>query len=249
MRRIALLHELILVTYYTQNLKELIELLDDYDLSTRRRHANVLVIDNAAKLATGLHRSVDRAIKVVHGTNEAWEFSAWAQGLQDEQYGTIGTLTLLNDTFGRNWNITFASRSLIHRMYRAAQGGKVAGWVDTFSRMPQFARRPNSRLVVLASEQRAVMAASVVDAIKRCQRHIELRQPLFSRVEEAQIRKWTALQAGRWGPKAVETRLQRMFIEHHLFDRVPPKLLSLFPETAAGTLVYGLVRRLVRERR
>ena len=226
-------------------------LVDSFDRSARVTHQGILVIDNSGVLPVGVSLG-KREMKIVHSPNKFWEFSAMLQGLED--LGSLpasGVLTILNDSFQRNWIITGASRRYVEAMYRAASLGNIAGWLDNFSliRPPRFSRRPNSRLIVVANSMRSTMAASLARAITRFDEIRNAGGVLFDSDERDRIRAWFSSQGDRWGSAASAVRLGRVFIEHHMFDEVPRDRLCLFPRTYAETLFYGAARRLLGERR
>lgn len=242
---------LILVTYYVRTLDEMRRLLDAFETATNLRHQHVLVVDNSGSLQVG-KVSGDRFIQVTHGSNTTWEFSGWLEGLnQISDWRNIATITLLNDSYQRNWTVTSASRHLVRSMYEAADRGLIAGWLENFTwfRRPRFNRRPNSRLIVIPRTQRLLMSASIQAAIDHCQNILNSGTELFDKDEKARLQEWIASQPGRWAPTTMPARLQRIYLEHHLFDGIPTDHLALFPRTRVDSLIYSILRRIYDERR
>lgn len=241
---------LILVSYYAHSIDEIRRLVDCFDKEVGYEHQWLLVVDNAGVLPVGMDHG-RRRIEVVRGSNSAWEFSGWLEGLTQFQNGMATTITLLNDSYLRNWNLTAASRGLVRSMYKAAERGFIAGWMDNFSwfQRPLFSRRPNSRLVVVPNTGRDLMAYALAQAINRCRFLVEQAQPLFDEDEMTRLHVWFASQPRRWAPETLPTRLQRIFLEHHIFDSVPDTQLLLFPRTLVNSFLYAVSRRLFRERR
>lgn len=242
---------LILVTYYARTIDETRRLLDAFDADTNQRHDQVLVVDNAASLNPGSIPG-ERFIQVIRGTNNAWEFSGWLEGLKRaSDWPPVATITLLNDSYQRNWTVTPASRGLLRAMYQAADVGRIAGLLDNFSwiRRPRFSRRPNSRLVVIPGAKSALMTASLQDAIYRCRSIVERCGELFDQDETRILQAWIASQSGRWEQQTLPARLQRIFIEFHLFDGVPSGQLLLLPSGYFASVMYALARHIFREKR
>jgi len=242
---------LILVTYYVCTLDEIRRLLDAFETSTNLRHDRVLVIDNAGTLNSGSAMG-RQTIEVVRGSNTAWEFSGWLEGLSRiSDWRNIATITLLNDSFQRNWTVTSASRHLIRSMYKAADRGLIAGWLDNFSwfRRPRFSRRTNSRLVVVPREELSLISTSLETTIDRCRAIVRRSGDLFDADDAARLQEWVASQSGRWAPETLPTRLQRIFLEHHLFESIPAGHLALFPKSYISSMLYAVARRWFREAR
>lgn len=242
---------LILVSYYGRTIDETLRLINAFDADTNQHHNPVLIVDNAGTLKSG---SVPgkRIIEVVHGSNTAWEFSGWLEGLnQISKWNNVATITLLNDSYQRNWTVTSASRYLVRSMYEAADQGLIAGWLDNFSwfRRPRFSRRPNSRLVVLAWKERSHISTSLQAAINRCRSIVKRGDELFDPDDAARLQDWIASQSGRWPPETLPARLQRIYLEHHLFDSVLARQLALFPKSYVTAMLYAVTRRWFRESR
>lgn len=246
-----MLRGLILVSYYARTVDDIVRLLKSFEAVARKRHQEVLVVDNAGFLPLGTVAG-DGRLEIIRGSNSSWEFSGWYEGLSyAARWPSTYVLTLLNDSYQRNWTITKASRSIIDAMYGAADNEVIAGWLDNFSMLkrPHFSRRPNSRLIVLAASSRDVMANSLRTAIESCRAITNSGGELFNAIDHKRLEAWIASQPGRWTPEISSTRLQRIFLEHHMFDGVPHSRLQFFPRTYGGTLVYGVLRRLFREQR
>jgi len=243
---------LVLVSYYLRSVAAVRELLDAFDADVERHHGQVLVIDNAGVLPVGAVVDDRRKIFVVRGSNQWWEFSGWLEGLGlVKDWPSSMVLTLLNDSYARNWTITSASRPIIFSMYDAAEKGRIACWLDNFSlfRRPVFSRRLNSRLLLVPAQWRDIVAQSLTDAIHHCSSRHGEPTVLFTAAELSRLRAWMSSQANRWDPKTLPSRLQRIFLEHHMLDSVPQELVAAEPATYVGTLVYAIGRRLLSERR
>ncbi|MDH4742993.1 hypothetical protein OMP43_03060 [Sphingomonas sp. CBMAI 2297] len=240
---------LLLVTYYTRSRAELGALLGDFQANAGIRFKRVLVIDNGGHLDEEAGDGGEDWLRIVRGSNAFQEFSGWLEGLRLLSGG--GRLTLLNDSYGRNWTISTASRPIVRAMYADARRGKIAGWLDNFSHFapPRFSRCPNSRIVVLPLALAGTLADSLEAAIGRARKLVEEGEPLFDPHSQARLARWIESQDGRWNLADMSGRLQRIFVEHHLFDDVPRRSLSLRPRSYAGSLAYALLRRLARERR
>lgn len=239
---------LVLVTFYTRTAVELAALVAEFELAARIRFATVLVVDNSGHLA-GIQ--TDERTRVLGGTNSFQEFSGWLEGIGALEEEAGGRLTLLNDSYGRNWEISRASRPIIAAMYRDAARGRIAGWLDNFSHFgpPRFSRRPNSRVVVMPRDLAGIFAASLDRAMKRSTELAQAGQPLFDEASERRLRDWIGTQTGRWDESTLAGRWRRIFVEHHVFDGVPREKLSLRPRSYVGSLIYAAARHLAGERR
>lgn len=244
---------LVLVTYYLGTREEAAGLVEHFAADVGQPPSLVVVVDNSGKIEPGEVLLRGRRFRFVRGSNVAWEFSGWLEGMRTlgGAQATDGVLTLLNDSFRRNWHVSPVSLLLLRRMYRCASRGRVAGWQDNFSwwGRPRFARRPNSRIVVLPLASAGVLGASIERAIEACRARVEEGAPLFSVDERARLEEFFARAGARWPAETLPARLQRIFIEHHLYDAVPGRTLRLFPGTLVGGIVYAALRHLLRERR
>jgi len=244
---------LVLVTYYLRTRAEVAGLVEQFAAEVGQSFRLIVAVDNCRVINQGDVLIDGREYRFLHGSNTAWEFSGWLGGMHTivGAEARPGTLTLLNDSFRRNWQVSPISRLLIRRMYRCAARGRVAGWQDNFSwwGRPRFARRPNSRIAVLPLAHAGVLATSIERAVQECRTHVERGTPLFSADEQARLDEFFARAGARWPTGMIPTRLQRIFIEHHLYDAVPAHMLQLFPGTTAGGIVYAILRHLMRERR
>lgn len=242
---------LVLVSYYQDTIEGIEHLVASFEAETGFVHDCVIVIDNSGKLTSLGIGEVGRFV-VRKGSNTYWEFSGWVEGMQlAASKDAPALITLLNDSYARNWTITQASRGILAAMYRTAQQGKVAGWRDNFSlfRKPYFSSRPNSRVVMCGQPLASQLQGSIQDAIDQyAQRHAS-GAALFSRDETDVLERWVKSQPGRWPKSALESRLARIFIEHHVFDAIDPHQLESFPRRLVGRLVYSLKRRKFQERR
>lgn len=242
--------QLLLVTYYVDTRQGASDLVAAFEQAVGRRFAGVLVVDNSQRIEPGS----EGRTTFLRGSNSFQEFSGWLEGL--EAFAAIPAaaqmpITLINDSYLRNWTISAASRPIIAAMYGAAARNKIAGWLDNFSHLgkPRFARRPNSRIVVAGPGRAGEFVASLSDAMARCAALEQAGQPLFDTATAARLQAWIDAQQGRWSDDALASRFRRIFVEHHLFDGVPPSHLALKPATYIGSLVYALARRLTREAR
>lgn len=242
---------LVLVSYYQDTIEGIEQLVASFEAETGFVHRRVIVIDNSGKLTSQGIGEVGR-FAVHKGSNTYWEFSGWVEGMQiawsqDEP----ALITLLNDSFARNWTITEASRGVIAAMYGAAQQGKVAGWHDNFSwlRRPYFSSRPNSRVVMCGRASASQLQGSIQAAINLYAQRYVAGEPLFSSDETYILQRWVESQPGRWPKDALDSRLARIFIEHHIFDAVDAAQLESFPRGLVGRLIYSLKRRKLQERR
>lgn len=241
---------LILVSYYGRSVNDARRVVDQFESDVGHVHRRVLVIDNARVLPIGTAFS-DRQFDITHGSNGAWEFSGWLEGLNLARIWPVSTTTLLNDSYLRNWRLTTASRGLVRSMYSAADKDKITGWVDNFSwlQRPRFSRRTNSRLVVVPATGNGLMTQSLQIAINRCRSLTENNGALFPVDEMARLDAWIASQPNRWAPETLPTRLQRIFLEHHLFDGVAARHVAFFPKSRLSSVLYAVFRRLFQERR
>ncbi|AOG01197.1 hypothetical protein BSY18_3073 [Blastomonas sp. RAC04] len=242
---------LVLVSYYQDTIHGIEQLVASFEAETGFVHDSVIVIDNSGKLTQQGISNVGR-FSVHKGSNTYWEFSGWVEGMV--LAGTLGAprlITLLNDSYARNWTITEASRGIIAGMYSAAQKGKVAGWRDNFSflRKPYFSSRPNSRVVICGQAMAGQLQASIQHAIDQYAERHASGAALFSPDEENILERWVKSQPGRWPKDALQSRLARIFIEHHVFDGIELRNLESFPCGLVGRLVYSLKRRKFQERR
>lgn len=241
---------LIIVSYYLRTLDDILQVVEHFNSDVGYLHHKVLIVDNAAALPVGKLLG-ERSIEIIRGSNRVWEFSGWLEGLESVGWWAVTTTTLLNDSYLRNWNFTTASRGIVRSMYKAADSGFITGWLDNFSwfQRPRFSRRPNSRLMIIPNASKASIADSLRQAIELSQNLVDQGLPLFDKDEMARLQVWLASQSERWAPATIPSRLQRIFLEHHMFDRVPVSQLTLFPRTIVNSLLYSVLRRLFRERR
>lgn len=239
----------ILVAYHLSEADKAFALIDDFCLLMRLPYSMAIVVDNGGSMK--LLADNDGRRRVIRGDNSAWEFTGWLKGMDAMRGTNVPVVALLNDSYGRNWSLSPLSLAYLRRMYRAARNGRVAGWLDNFSHLnpPRFSRRPNSRIVFVPANALQSLAFSLHQAIATLCVHKEEGRPLFSADEMACLDRWAASQPGRWAPQTLPYRMQRIFLEHHMFDGLAPGLLQLFPGTWLGSLVYGVIRRVLGERR
>jgi hypothetical protein len=243
--------ELILVSYYMRSLPDCMELIANYERRVGQFHRRLIVVDNAGAIFGESLPVNGRTLLIKRGSNSRWEFSGWLEGLAaTATEHPARTVTLLNDSYGRNWEVTAASRSMLAGMYRKADAGRICGWRDNFSiwRPPRFSRRTNSRVVVLPAGFTGLFGESLRRAIGLCDTAASADQ-LFSTEEREVLERWIRSQTGRWGTDQLQARLKRIFIEHHLFDGISADRLVLFPRTYLGSLLYAAARHAFRERR
>lgn len=242
-------NQLVLVTYYLASAEQVADLVTELQAAIGLEYDRVVIVDNGGAIVDA--GPVGARMTVLRGTNRFYEFSGWLEGLAVLGPVEGGIITLLNDSFGRNWTISAASRPILAAMVADARAGKIAGWLDNFSYLtrPYFARRPNSRIVMIAPRAAAALAASLAAAIDQCESQIDRGEALFDAASQTRLDRWTATQHGRWSGAALTTRAKRIFVEHHLFDEVPPALLSLRPRYYLSSLMYAASRRFHREAR
>lgn len=249
---------LVICVYYMHELGTILETVSRFEEDVGLRHGHLVVVDNSGQMETGSHPSDGRHIVVIRGSNEAAEFGAWQQGLiavtaasATQGAAPIGIVTLLNDSFGRNWTIGWASRPLIRGMLRDAEAGYIGAWLDNFSdyRRLQFSRRLNSRVLFMSTRHMEAVCRSIESAIAREKSLRATGSPLFSARTVARLERWGATQGQRWGDSAFSGRLGRIYIEHRMLDAVPESLKLFRPRSMVGSVVYGLLRRVARERR
>lgn len=239
----------ILVAYHLNDADEAFALINDFCQKIHLKCSAAIVVDNGGRMK--LHVDEGGGYRVIRGDNSAWEFTGWLAGISAMSGMNVPVVALLNDSYGRNWSVSPLSRAYLRRMYRAALNGRVAGWLDNFShlRPPRFSRRPNSRLVFASGISLQSLALSLNQAISMLSVLREEGQPLFSVDEQACLDRWAASQPGRWAPETLPYRMQRIFLEHHMFDGLAPRLMQFFPSTWLESLTYGVMRRLLGERR
>lgn len=245
-----MIRHLVIVTFGLSSFERVAGLVEGFEAAIDTHHRRILIVDNAGSLKD--YPPVSDRFEVMAGSNSIWEFSGWIEGLKRiDDSAPSTTITLMNDSYGRNWEVTAASRSLIRRMYRDADGGKIAAWLDNFShfRSPFFSRRVNSRLMVIPSSMRLPLADAVAKAADRARRLKADRRSLFDAASEKRLLRWMASQGARWDPATQHDRLNRIFIEHHLLDALPRSSISYRPRSYFGSLRYAVHRRLTRERR
>lgn len=236
-------NQLVLVAYYVQSVDEIGELVEDFQRASRMNIARTIVVDNGGALPSG---KTAGDIEIIAGDNGFWEFSGWLAGLDHLQADLKGLTILLNDSYARNWTIEAPGRRVLGSMARIAARGRIAGWLDNFSRT---SRTVNSRIVILSTELAPLIRHSIEAAIRGHHARRSANLPLFDTATASRLERWLASQDGRWSEAASETRLSRIFVEHRLFDGVPPDLLALRPRTWLGSQLYGLARKLAGERR
>lgn len=235
--------QLILVAYYTQSVDGIIGLVGDFERASRLKIDTVVVINNGGGLPNG---QADYRIEIVAGANDFWEFSGWLTGLGHARIDDGGLTILLNDSYRRNWTIKWPGRHILSSMVSDASKGRIAGWLDNFTRT---SRRINSRVIVMPTVLVPALQASMAAAIRACDERQENAEPLFAPADAAQLSRWMQRQDGRWNEASAASRWPRIFVEHHLFDAIPRRLLSLRPRTWLGSQIYGIARKLVGELR
>lgn len=241
---------IVLVTYYLQDTAAASRLIDDFCVASKLVCECAVIVDNHGALVG--QTPTDGRFTVVAGDNSFWEFSGWIQGLlAARQWRKPVVTVLLNDSYGRNWEISAASRFVIRRMYAAALKGRVAGWLDNFShlRRPRFSRRPNSRLVVVPTALVAALATSIKTATVNLTNHLRVGTRLFNDEDQQCIDRWMTSQRGRWDSKTLATRGRRIYLEHHMLDSLPPRTVVWFPRSWLGSLAYAAWRHASGERR
>lgn len=239
----------ILVAYHLSDADKAFALIEDFCQRMRMPYSSAIVVDNGGSME--LRADIDGKHRVIRGDNSAWEFTGWLSGIDAMRGTTVPVVVLLNDSYGRNWSLSTLSLAYLRRMYRAALNGRVAGWLDNFSHFssPRFSRRPNSRIVFVPAMTLQSLSLSLQQAIATLRVLKDEGRPLFTADEKACLDRWEASQPGRWAPQTLPHRTQRIFLEHHMFDGLPSGLLQCFPSTWLGSLVYGVLRRVLRERR
>lgn len=241
----------ILVAYHASDYETVLRLLEEFKFQTGFNWQYAIVVDNRRVLKPGKLPN-NLSVEVIQGTNTFWEFSGWDQGLRHAaKWPESGVIALLNDSFVRNWTVTRASHPYIQMMQAAAAAGFIAAWRDSFSilRPPYFSRRTNSRLAFLHTQHCVVMADSIESAIEVAQQHFNSGKALFTAAELAVLSRWERSQPGRWPVASMPDRRTRIFLEHHLFDTVPVRLMQWFPGSLMSSLRYSLLRRMHGERR
>lgn len=239
----------ILVAYHLSDAGAAFTLIHDFCQKVQKSCAYAVVVDNGGSMTKWVNN--DGQYRVVKGDNSSWEFSGWLRGMEAISGAVAPVIALINDSYGRNWSLSYLSLAYISRMYCAAGNGCVAGWLDNFSfiQQPRFSRRPNSRIIFVSATALSQLSLSLHQAIRTLRELTAAGEPLFTPAEQACLDRWTASQPGRWAAQTLLYRTQRIFIEHHMFDALAPGLLRCFPRTWLGSLVYGVGRRILRERR
>lgn len=239
----------ILVAYHLREADKAFRLIDDFCQRMQMVCARAVVVDNGGVMKVCADN--DESRQVISGDNSAWEFSGWLRGIGAVSVTNVPVVALLNDSYERNWSISPISLVYLRRMYEAARNGRVAVWLDNFSylRRPRFSRRPNSRIVFVPSEALQSLSLSLKEAIKTLRMLVEERKAIFSTDEQACLDRWATSQSDRWAPQTMPYKMQRIFLEHHMFDRLAPGLLQYFPRAWFESLIYGIGRRVFRERR
>ncbi len=238
---LAVRAHIILVAYYGQTIPDIVTLIDDFSRSSGIAVGSVLAIDNGGGLPKGRHG----AIEILPGDNAFGEFSGWSAGLSKVDAGPEQLLILLNDSYRRNWTIRWPGRVVLGLMRRAARHGRIAGWLDNFSRTQ---RRVNSRIVLLPAALAPTLRGSIDAAIEAYRIRKAANEPLFDVQSQMRLDRWMMAQGDRWATGG-SMRLPRIFVEHHLFDAIPSRMLALYPRTWLGSQIYGIARKVARERR
>jgi hypothetical protein len=239
----------VFVSYYVTDAKAAIMLVDDFCDKIGKTYSEAIIVDNSGCIES--FDPVERRHRVVGGDNSAWEFSGWLRGIEELRSTSASVIVFLNDSYGRNWSVSLLSRFYLRRMCRAASDDRVAAWMDNFSyfRQPRFSRRPNSRVVFVSASSLISFSESLRGAICSLRERLIKGVPLFTENEQKCLDRWTASQCGRWSTGTLVHRTQRIFIEHHMFQDLDVRSLQFFPRTWLGSIVYGAVRRLLKERR
>lgn len=231
----------ILVAYYAQTIPDIVTLIDDFARSSGIAVVGIRAIDNGGALPKGRFGTIE----ILPGDNAFWEFSGWSAGLSNLDTGQEDLLVLLNDSYRRNWTIRWPGRRILQAMCRAARHGRISGWLDNFSRTQ---RRINSRIVLLPVTLAPILQKSIDSAIQACRTRQAANEPLFDAQSQMRLEQWMIAQGDRWA-NGGSTRLPRIFVEHHLFDTIPARMLALYPRTWLGSQIYGIARKMAGERR
>lgn len=234
---------LILVAYYIKSIEEINSLVIDFQHASGIKISSVNIVDNGGNLPLG---NVSACLSIVSGSNSFWEFSGWLAGLNAMSPQASDIIILLNDSYGRNWTIKWPGRYVIRLMAKDALSGKIASWLDNFTR---WTRRINSRIVIFPSHQFEIVKSSLQDAISACMERQALGTPLHDEATTDRLTKWMTTQDGRWNAASRASRMPRIFIEHHLLDSAPTNLIAYRPRSWIGSQFYGLARKLAGERR
>lgn len=234
---------LIMVAYYIKSIEEVNALISDFEHASHIKIRSVIIVDNGGNLPMG---NPSASMTIVPGSNSFWEFSGWLAGLNAMNPQPSDIIILLNDSYGRNWTIKWPGRYFIRLMMKDAIHGKIASWLDNFTR---FTRKINSRIVIFPSHQFNNVKFSLQNAISICMERQEQGSPLHDEATTDRLNKWMTTQGGRWNAASSSSRMPRIFVEHHLFDLIPRNLIAYRPRSWIGSQFYGVARKLAGERR
>lgn len=236
---------LVLVAYYLENARQAEALADRFEAETGFRHDVVLLVENRGPLAPV---SVSRDIRSVVGDNTAWEFSGMAAGLKACEALNPEVCTVLNDSYGRNWDVSSASRSILRDMHGWARQGGVSAWQDVFAWVP-FQQRCNSRLLITGGAAVGAVRKAIESSIARERQITEAGLPLFSAEDARTLDRWENKNPRRWSSDDLARRRRRIYLEHTMLRDLSEPVARLFPAGPYAAVRYTVRRKLEGERR
>lgn len=236
---------LVLVAYYLEDVRQVEALVERFEAETGLGYDVVLLVENGVPLSVATAR---RDIRLVDGDNSAWEFSGMVAGLKAGEALAPQVCTVLNDSYGRNWDVSTASQGILRTMHDWASRGGVAAWRDVFAWFP-FQQRTNSRLLMTGGRAMSGVHASLEAAINREKELTEAGEPLFSDADARTLGRWEAKNAGRWSTADLAGRRRRIYVEHTMLDALVEPAPAFFPKGPVSAVQYTLRRKLEGERR
>lgn len=236
---------LVLVTYYVDSAQEAEDLVVRFEAQTGLHHDVVLLVENRVPLAPA---SDERDIRRVIGDNTAWEFSGMVAGLRACEALEPVVCTVLNDSYGRNWDVSSASRPILRKMHDWGMQGGVAAWQDVFTWLP-FQQRCNSRVLIGGGSAVGALRTAIESSIARERGITEAGLPLFSADDARTLDRWESKNPGRWSSDGLSRRRRRIYLEHTMLDDLLDPVPRLFPSGLCAAAQYSFRRKMEGERR
>jgi hypothetical protein len=199
----------------------------------------------------------------LRGDNNLGEFTGYLAGLRyilENDCELRSHVLVLNDTYLKNWDITFASRRIIRKLY-ASLGTRwvFAYWSDTvfWPKLNQkFRKVPNSRFLFVHSCAIKAFEKFLSCEVRKCDSFSkdalvdEIKYRIGAKRVYAMKELLTVSQGknNRWYKQDFHFRLKRIYLEHQLCKFAPNSSKSS-PLSFLGSLVYAISRRVFREKR
>lgn len=245
---------LIYVVWYSSRLSDVKLAIFELGLKLDVCFSNVVVVDNSGSIEMDCP---EESIHCVEGTNTFWEFSGYFEGL--EYLSTItnpyDVALVLNDSYGKNWDLFWGTKMLMKRMLRdAVEKSAVCFCQDIFRHkvnITQVERTVNSRIFCLP-----VSSVSTFGSFLRslCEaKFFDLNERLHNIYADHNniVERWINMSHKRWTASVLQSVKFRIAIEHSIIflNSVPGQSLRLYPKSPIGSYTLSLIGKIFGERR